>query len=311
MSASTDIRSVSPAARAAGPWLVLAAAIVWSFGGLLARLADVGDPWVVIAWRTAVATACIAAFLLLRDGRAGTAAMARAMGWPGVAVGACFAIAMTSFVVALQYTTVANILLIQAGEPLIAALAARILLGEAFGWRTGAATAAVVLGIAIMVSESFGDGGSMAGNLLALAISVSFAAATVITRRHAEIRMTPAVGLGTTIACVAAVAAGMAQGSDFSLDAWQFSMLALFGGSLGLGLALFAAGARAVPSAIAALLGVAEVVLGPVWVWLALGETPSARAALGGGIVLAALLAHLGWQLLEQRRERGALPAAY
>ena len=35
--------------------------------------------------------------------------------------------------------------------------------------------------------------------------------------------------------------------------------------------------------------------LGPFWVWLAWGETASARTLLGGGIVLAALLAHLAW----------------
>ena len=79
-------------------------------------------------------------------------------------------------------------------------------------------------------------------------------------------------------------------------------LLAGFGaGSFGLGLALFVTGARLVPAAVAALLGVAETVLGPFWVWLAFGETPAARTLLGGGIVLAALLAHLAWQRARRR----------
>ena len=44
------------------------------------------------------------------------------MGLPGLAVAFCFATASTSFVVALAYTTVANILLMQAGVPLLRAL---------------------------------------------------------------------------------------------------------------------------------------------------------------------------------------------
>jgi len=51
-------------------------------------------------------------------------------------------------------------------------------------------------------------------------------------------------------------------------------------------------GVRLVPSAVAALVGTLETVLGPVWVWLAHGETPSDRTVLGGCIVLAALIAH-------------------
>ncbi len=67
--------------------------------------------------------------------------------------------------------------------------------------------------------------------------------------------------------------------------------------NLGLGLALFTTGARLVPAAIAALLGIAETMLGPVWVWLFFGEVPAASTLIGGGVVLAALVAHTGWQM--------------
>jgi drug/metabolite transporter (DMT)-like permease len=60
---------------------------------------------------------------------------------------------------------------------------------------------------------------------------------------------------------------------------------------------------RLLPSALAALIGVAEPVLGPVWVWLVHGEIPGARTLLGGGVVFVALLAHLGWQFHQQRQE--------
>jgi drug/metabolite transporter (DMT)-like permease len=55
---------------------------------------------------------------------------------------------------------------------------------------------------------------------------------------------------------------------------------------------LYARAARAVPSALAALLSQIEVLLGPLWVWLFLGEAFGAGTAIGGAIVLVALVAN-------------------
>ena len=105
--------------------------------------------------------------------------------------------------------------------------------------------------------------------------------------------MVPAVCLGTLIA------AGFAatQAPSLAVRPEQTAVLFGFGAlSLGLGLALFTMGARLVPSAVAALLSVAETMLGPLWVFLFFGEVPAARTLVGGGVILAALVAHLGWQ---------------
>src|SRR3546814_20120826 len=80
-------------------------------GGCIARRAEVEKPWITVVWSSGTATLFLIAFRRLRDGRAGTAALFARMGLAGLAVALCFAIASTSFVVALQFTTVANILL--------------------------------------------------------------------------------------------------------------------------------------------------------------------------------------------------------
>ena len=107
-----------------GILLVAGSAITWSFGGAIARFITVEDHWTIVFWRALFAAAFLLTFMLLRDGPRGTLALFRNMGLPGLGVALCFAIASTSFVVALQHTTVANILLMQAGVPLIAALLA-------------------------------------------------------------------------------------------------------------------------------------------------------------------------------------------
>lgn len=281
--------------------LVFLSALMWSFGGAIARFIENGDSWAVIFWRSVWAAAFLVCFMAWRDGWRGMMKLFARMGLPGVAVAVCFATASTSFVVALAYTTVANILLMQAGVPLLAALIAWALFGERVSLATWAAIAAVIAGISVMVSDSFHATVSPIGNGLALLIAFSLAMATVFTRRYANVRMTPATCLGTVIA--AAVAASQASGLDVS--GRDMGYLVAFGVvNLGLGLAFFATGARLVPAAVAALLGTFEPLLGPIWVWLIHDEVPSTRTIVGGAIVFVALLVHIGLEFGRQAHPR-------
>lgn len=302
---------LQPGSQALGAWLVFGSALVWSLGGLIARLAEVENPWTTVFWRSGTATLFLLAFMLVRDGRSRTATLFARMGWPGLAVALCFAIASTSFVLALQFTTVANVLLMQAGVPLIAALISRVLFAEPLRAVTALAIAAVIAGVAVMVSDSLTGRVSPVGDGLALLIALAFATATVITRRKAGIRMTPAVCVGSAVGCMAALVMSLATAGSIAVEIWQLPVLGVFGLTLGLGMAFFTQGARLIPSAFAALLGTAETILGPFWVWLFLGETPTPRTVVGGAIVLAAILAYLAWQLVTQRRMRRLAPPVH
>jgi drug/metabolite transporter (DMT)-like permease len=284
-----------------GALLVFGSAATWSFGGTIARFLQVSDSWVTVFWRSVFASAFLLAFMLVKHGPANTRQLFKVMGLPGLGVALCFATASTSFVVALSYTTVANVLLMQAGVPLIAALLGFLLFREQVTLATWIAIACVIAGVAIMVSSSLGGAVSPIGDGLALLIAVVFACATVITRRHADVAMMPAVCLGTLIAAV--VSGSIVKNFDVSIT--DLGLLFLFGAAnLGLGMALFVSGARLLPSALAALIGTAEPVLGPIWVWFIHGEVPSARTLIGGSIVFAALLTHLGWQFHQQSQQR-------
>lgn len=281
--------------------MVAGSAIIWSFGGAIARFIAVPDSWTVVFWRAAFAIAFLLAFMLYRDGVRGTVNLFRNMGWAGVTVGICFAIGSTSFVVALGYTTVANILLIQAGVPLFAALLTWTLFGERVSGPTWAAIAAVIIGVAIMVSSSFTGKVSPIGDSLALLIAVVLAIATVVTRRRSQVRMTPAVCFGAAMSMLLAGALS----SGLAVGATDLAWLLVFGAlNLGAGLVLFVTGARLIPAALTALVGTLEPVLGPVWVWLFHDEVPGTRTLLGGAIVFAALFVHLftDWWRAQARR---------
>lgn len=294
-----DLPIVSRREERAGFLLVFLSALMWSFGGTFARFIHADDSWTVVFWRSVWAAAFLVCFMVWRDGLRGTLKLFRDMGLPGIAVACCFAIASTCFVVALSYTTVANILLMQAGVPLLAALFAWALFREKVSAATWVAIAAVIAGVAIMVSESLDGAMSPIGDGLALLIAVMFSIATVITRRFAHVRMTPATCLGTILA--AAFAAS--QASTFVVSGHDMGFLFAFGVvNLGLGLAFFATGARLIPAAIAALLGTFEPILGPIWVWLIHSEIPSGRTIIGGAVVVTALLVHIGLEFKRQTR---------
>lgn len=282
-----------------GILLVCLSAIFWSFGGTIARYIDAGDSWTVVFWRSSWAAVFLIAFMIWRDGWRGTVALFTSIGVPGVMVSLCFAGASTSFIIALGYTTVANILLMQAGVPLIAALIAWVVFRETVGPGTWAAIAAVICGVAIMVSESFNGQVSPIGDGLSLLIACLFATATVITRRFSHVRMTPATCLGTIIAALFAASQAGTLGVSAQDMGWLFAFGAL---NLGLGLACFASGARLIPAALAALLGTLEPVLAPIWVWLVHNEIPSTRTIIGGTVVFLALFVHLALEFRRQQR---------
>jgi drug/metabolite transporter (DMT)-like permease len=299
--------SLSPRSHAAtirlGAGLVFGSALVWSFGGALARFLPGLDSWTVVFWRCLFAALFLLAFMLVRDGPRGTMRLFAHMGLPGLYVAFSFATASTCFILAIGYTTVANVVLIQAGVPLLAALMAWIFYRENISLFTWAAILAVILGVAIMVYSSLGAVGSFTGIALAILIAVVFAGTTVVTRRYTAVRMSPAACLGSALACLVAATQAPALAVD---TAFQFGILFLLGAcNLGLGMALFVTGARLIPSAVAALLGTMETVLSPVWVGIIHGEIPAASTIIGGVFVLIALLAYLTHELKRQQALAG------
>jgi drug/metabolite transporter (DMT)-like permease len=267
-----------------GATLVFGSAVAWSFGGAIARYLTIADSWTIVFWRCLFAGLFLVGFLIARDGPRATVSAYRNMGIPGLVVGLGFAIASVSFIIAIGYTTVANVVLIQAVTPLFAALMAWAVYRERITPSTWLAIAAVIIGVGVMVSGSLGAGSSWIGTALAVLIPIVYATATVVTRRYRNVRQIPGVSLG----CFLAVALAATQASTFHVTWTEMAILAAFGiGNLGLGMALWATGARMVPSALAALLGTAETMA------IFHHEIPGVETVIGGLIVLVALMGYL------------------
>lgn len=102
--------------------------------------------------------------------------------------------------------------------------------------------------------------------------------------------MLPSVFLSGLFAIIITFAICQNLGLSVVLDARDGSIAMGMGVfQVGAGLILYTLGSRSLPAAELTLLSLAEVLLGPVWVWLFLGETATINTLLGGAVLLAAI----------------------
>jgi drug/metabolite transporter (DMT)-like permease len=213
-------------------------------------------------------------------------------------------VASGGFIAALNQTTVARVLFMLALAPVLAAALAWLLLGEPVGRRTAVAMAVALAGVAVMVGVP--SGGNATGDLIAFMTALGFALALVITRQRRDVSMAPATILSQLLLLIVFVP--FATPSDISAGDGVWLAL-LGGGQIGLGLVLLTIGARLIPAAQVALITLLEVVLGPVWVWMALGEQPDNATLAGGAIVIAAIvILTVGAPAAESARARRGEP---
>jgi drug/metabolite transporter (DMT)-like permease len=266
-----------------GQIYVALAAVAWSTAGVLQRQLTLDTPTQVFGRAVFAGVALLAYVAVVERGRLVEAF--RSVGLAGIAVAVCVATASGSFIAALNHTSVARVLFILAIAPVLAAVLARVTLGEPITRRTALAMALALFGVSVMLG---GPGeGSLAGDGLSFVAALAFAAMIVITRWRHDVSMAPATILSQAILIVAFLPFATPSAIDGDDTFW----LATLGiGQIGLGFALLTVGARLIPAAQVGLITLLEVVLGPLWVWLVLDEQPSTLTLIGGAIVIAAIV---------------------
>jgi len=287
-----------------GQIYVALAAVAWSSAGVLQRQLTLDTSTQVFGRALFAGVALLGFVAVVERGRVVEAF--RSVGLAGVAVALCVATASGSFIAALNHTSVARVLFILAVSPVLAALLARVTLGEPLTRRTVVAMALALAGVALMLGAP-GEG-SLAGDGLSFLAALAFALMIVITRWRHDVSMAPATCLSQAILVVAFLpfaSPGEIGGADV---AW---LAALGVGQIGLGFALLTVGARLIPAAQVGLITLLEVVLGPLWVWLALDERPTTLTLVGGAIVIAAIAIQTRQAPPSEPDDQRALPAPH
>ena len=201
----------------------------------------------------------------------------------------CFLIGSTSpaFVCAVENTSVANVVFIFAAMPIFAALFSYFMLGETIPARVKKTIVSVTLGLSLIAYGSTeNETSNWIGDLFALYVCISYAAALTFIRKLKSISMLPAVpiaylGSATILFFFTDPFAG------FEVNA---ALYFLHGGLIAIGTCFLAIGPRYISSPEASLLILLETILAPLLVWAILYEYPGIWSLVGGTIIVLTLL---------------------
>lgn len=271
-----------------GVLFVFAAGVLWSTVGLGIRMIEDAVVWQILLYRSISMTLFLYVVIRLRSGESPFAQIRR-MGVASVIAGLSLVAAFSGGIYSIQHTSVANAMLLFATAPFMAAVLGWIVLREPVRIATWIAIAVAIGGIAVMVADKSGSV-ALNGSLAALGSAFGFAVFTVSLRWGRTGEMLPSVFLSGLFAIVVTVAICKLSGLPVAISVHDGAIsmgMGVF--QVGAGLILYTLGSRSLPAAELALLSLAEVLLGPFWVWLFLGETASLNTLLGGAVLLVAI----------------------
>lgn len=304
-------------------FMMIAVTLMWSIAGVVSRQLESAARFEVTFWRSAFTVLSLLVILpwwRAADRAAGQIANDPAQGllqrhWGVLArskafwiSGVCWSVMFTAFMLALTFTTVANVLIIMSVGPLFTALVARAVLGQRLALRTWLAIVAAGAGIVYMYGSQFlqafsepatQTGGLVAGSLAALCVPVAGAINWTVVQRgqtHGEkIDLVPSVLLGGVLSSLAT----LPLARPFEATGADIGWLALLGlVQLAIPCALAVVCARSLKAPEVSLLALLEVIFGILLAWAGAGEVPGPEVLTGGSLVIGALVLNelLGWR---------------
>lgn len=273
--------------------LVLAAAIIWSTGGLFIKWTSLSG--LELSFGRSLLAAITVAIFTRREG----------FGINRVTILASllYAALLLLFVLATKETTAANAIFLQYTAPLYVLILEPLLYREKFRRRDLLTVIACVIGMSLFFVGKLRPQ-DVTGNSLALASGLCFAFYFLLLRHPSsrKVNRASSVIYGNLLVVLVCAPAGLAVLSNVTkFDA--FAVLYLGVVQIGVAYTLFTLGmARGIRSLDAGIVGYIEPVLNPIWVFLVLGERPSKWALIGGAIIISAVVVHTTLKAKEGRR---------
>ncbi len=265
--------------------MVLLATVCWSLAGMFVRLVPGLNGWQINCWRGFSMGVVLMLWLLLIYGRNTPARFREIPLGAMISSAGFFALGSTMYVIALTFTSTANVSALGATAPVFTGIMAGLIMKERASLAAWIAAMIVLAGVTFIVREGLSPDDWL-GNLIALATAFAFAGQTVTLRRYRSFDMIPAIAVGgfATFAL-----AGLAGG--FFVPAETLAVLCLMGLiQLAIPLVLYARGAKSVPAITLSLIALMDVVLNPFWSWAVMREMPTSAAIIGGLVICAAVM---------------------
>lgn len=272
---------IDPSTRTTGIVLVVVSAIVFSFAGIFTKSVSTAA-WGVIFWRGVAASLFTLTYLVLRRK---LVSEIREFGRPAFVVTFLMAAGTSAFIPAFKLSTVANVALIYAAAPFIAAGLTWAFIREFPTRKVVLASIAAFCGVLIIVAGSLG-GSQIRGDLLALFMTLMMAGVIVVYRIYPA----TTAALPAALSSVVLMPFAAMFGDPFAAPIGELPALIAFGLVFAIASVTLSEGARRLPSTETALLSTLEMPLAPVLAFILLSETPTLAVLFGGLVILLAVI---------------------
>ena len=265
--------------------LLLFGGFCLSWGGFIIRSFEEASIWQILFLRSFFFLLALIAFLLATY-KKNTFNIIKESGLPGLLGGFVLSFSFVAFVVAMSNTTVANVVFIISTQTMFLAIFGYFYLKEKVSLIGLISILLAMSGIIIMVGDSI-SGGSLFGNIVALAIPINFAILVMIIRKNTKVDMVPAIFYSGIFSLIYGFF--LAESFDFTKhDLWMGFLLGV--PQLAVSFICITIGSRTVESATVGILMLMETLCAPLWVWLFLNEIPPISVFIGGAVIISAII---------------------
>ena len=265
--------------------LLLFGGFCLSWGGFIVRSFQEANVWQILFLRSFFFIIALILFLSITY-KNKVFKVIKDSGIPGILGGFVMSFSFVAFIVAMNNTTVANVVFIISTQTMFLAIFGFFYLKEKVSLIGSSSIFLAMSGIFIMVGDSISTG-SLFGNLVALVIPINFAIYVMIIRKNSNLDMVPAMLYSGIFSLIY----GAILAKSFEFTSHDLLMGFLLGvPQLALGFICITIGSRTTASATVGLLMLMETLCGPLWVWLFLNEIPPLSVFIGGVVIVSAII---------------------
>ena len=265
--------------------LLLFGGFCLSWGGFIIRSFEEASIWQILFLRSFFFLLALIVFLFVTY-KKNTFNIIKESGLPGLLGGFVLSFSFVAFVVAMSNTTVANVVFIISTQTMFLAIFGYFYLKEKVSLIGLISILLAMSGIIIMVGDSI-SGGSLFGNIVALAIPINFAILVMIIRKNTKVDMVPAIFYSGIFSLIYGFF--LAESFEFTKhDLWMGFLLGV--PQLAVSFICITIGSRTVESATVGILMLMETLCAPLWVWLFLNEIPPISVFIGGAVIISAII---------------------
>ena len=265
--------------------LLLFGGFCLSWGGFIVRSFQEANVWQILFLRSFFFIIALSLFLTLTY-KNRVIKIIKDSGVPGILGGFVMSFSFVAFIIAMNNTTVANVVFIISTQTMFLAIFGFFYLKEKVSLIGSSSIFLAMSGILIMVGDSISTG-SLFGNLVALVIPINFAIYVMIIRKNSNLDMVPAMLYSGIFSLIY----GAILSNSFEFTSHDLLMGFLLGvPQLALGFICITIGSRTTASATVGLLMLMETLCGPLWVWIFLNEIPPISVFIGGAVIISAII---------------------